>query len=78
MTYQIKTFRRRKRDATVLAVAHSVVMEIRRTWADQLSHRSLDQGLAVQEWLRGSLLRTYRDVLREAMPQDLLDLLPEE
>ena len=53
-------------------------MEIRRTWADQLSHHSLDEWLAVQEWLRGSLLQTYRDVLREAMPQDLLDLLPKE
>lgn len=45
---------------------------------DQLSQRSYCDGLAVQEWLRGSLLEAYNGVLREAVPRELLDLLPEE
>lgn len=53
-------------------------MEMRRTWADRLGQRSRDEDLALQEWLRGSLLRTYDEVLREPLPQDLLDLLLSE
>ncbi len=53
-------------------------MEVRRTWADQLSQRSCDNGQAVQEWLRSGLLQSYGGVLRETTPQELLDLLPEK
>ena len=57
---------------------HCSVMEMRRTWLDRVGQRSRDEGSAVQEWVRGSLRESYEGVLRERLPQELLDLLPKE
>ena len=53
-------------------------MEMRRTWVDLMSRRSHSDGSAIQDWVRGALLERYSDVLREELPRELLDLLPEE
>ncbi len=45
---------------------------------DRVGQRSRSEEPAVQAWVRGSLLRSYDDVLREELPQELLDLLPED
>ena len=44
---------------------------------DQVSQRSLSEASALQEWVHGSLQHSYGSVLREELPQELLDLLPE-